>query len=47
MNVSASTGNVWKMCTVAWTGSQYGFAWEDWRNPEVREEIYFNRVGCP
>jgi hypothetical protein len=45
--VSASTGNAWMLCTVAWTGSEYGFVWQDWRDPEVWEDIYFNRVGCP
>jgi hypothetical protein len=45
--VSASTGNAWMLCAVAWTGSEYGFVWQDWRDPETMEDIYFNRVGCP
>jgi hypothetical protein len=46
--VSASAGNAWKLCTVAWSGSEYGLVWQDWRDPGGgMEDIYFNRVGCP
>lgn len=43
--VSESGNNVQAVCTMAWSGSTYGFAWQDSRHGE--SEVYFALFGCP
>ncbi len=43
----SESGNVANtLCTVAWTGSNYGFTWEDQRDSAGSGEIYFSLMGC-
>ena len=47
VQVSTSGGNVSSFCSMAWTGSTYGFAWQDSRDIPGSPEIYFALLGCP
>jgi hypothetical protein len=47
MPVSQSGGQVYTICSNAWTGSAYGLAWQDRRDDPAAAEIYFALVGCP
>ena len=44
--VSASGNKVYTLCTHAWTGSAYGFAWQDDRDFPTAGEVYFAIMGC-
>jgi hypothetical protein len=44
--VSDSGNTARTLCTMAWTGSNYGFTWEDQRDSAGVGEIYFALFGC-
>jgi hypothetical protein len=44
--VSGSGNTARTLCTAAWTGSSYGFTWEDQRDSADVGEIYFALFGC-
>jgi hypothetical protein len=47
VEISRAPGAARAACAVAWTGSAYGFVWQDERDTPGDGEIYFSLYGCP